>query len=185
MRAYLSFVLVLLSLTLVFSLLELNLHSHSPKALLVERSYSLSMNVKENILESLRQGAEEGFVDYNEKHELEKCIHCPICHPDVCDPVRCMECFREHEAREQARLCALSRLDGLRGHVFDPDFDISIGDAEIDVFTYAQPLAKNGFGLHSVRIKKDITIRLGSEKFGMTGEARVPGGVSIESAGDG
>ncbi len=185
MRAYLSFVLVLLSLVLVFSLLELNLHARSSKALLAERSYSLSMNVKENILESLRRGAEEGFADYDENHELEKCMHCPICHPDVCDPVRCVGCFREHEAREQARHYALSRLERLRGHAFDPDFDISISDVDIEVFTYAQPLAKNGFGLHSVKIRDDIAIRLDSERFGMTGEARIPGGVMIESAGDG
>ncbi len=185
MRAYLSFVLVLLSLVLVFSLLELNLHSRSPKALLVERSYSRSMNVKENVLESLRQGAEEGFADYDTHHELEKCIHCPICHPDVCDPVKCMECFREHEAREQARQYALSRLDKLRSHVFDLDFEISIGDAEIDVFTYARPLAKNGFGLHSVRVRDDIVITIGSERFSLAGRAKIPGGVIIESAGDG
>lgn len=179
MRAYLSFILVLLSLVLLFSLLSLDMRASGSKAILVERTYSISMNVKEIVLESLRQGAQEGFRGYDAAHDVEMCIHCPICTPRTCDPMKCQKCFSEHEARDQARQGAQAKLASLGAHAFDPDFDISVGEAEVDVFTRAEPLSKNGFALDSLKVSHDIRISLDSEKLGIEGQAEIPGGLMI------
>ena len=142
------------------------------------------MNVKENIVESLRQGAAEGFRDYDDSHDVKLCRHCPVCSPKTCNPELCRQCFREHEARGQAKGYALSRMEQLRQHLFDPDFQVSLSDADIEIITQADPLGKNGYALHSVRIKNDILISVGSEKFNTKGTAKVPGGMVIESAGN-
>jgi hypothetical protein len=179
MRGYLSFVLVLLSIGLVFTLLELNIYPSSSKALLIERSYSLSMNIKEAILESLWQGTQTGFDNYNLNHDIAMCIHCPACHPKTCDPLRCQQCFRESESRDAAKTHALISLDKLRLHSFDPDFDVSIGDVQLEVYTSPDPLSKNGFSLDSVKITNNIPILINSEKFDIYGEVHVPLGVII------
>ena len=178
MRGYLSFVLVLLSLLLVFSLLELNFQEESQKAVIVERSYSVSMNVKECILETLRQGARKGFSDYDQSHDITLCKHCPPCAPQSCNMALCNQCFREQEARDQAESYALSNLDALRYHTFDSDFEVSVKDAEITVFLEARS-AKNGLGFSMLRIDEDMVIDIKSEKFGTEGNAKVPRGMIV------
>lgn len=184
MRAYLSFLLVLLSLLLVFSLLELNIRSSNFKVLVIERSYSLSMNVKENIIESLRQGAWKGFDEYDQSHDIKLCRHCAPCLPSDCNPSLCGQCFREQEARGQAEASAISAFMQLVQHQFDPDFQILISDPGMEIITESDPLSKNGYALNSVRLNRDIDITTDS-KFGTKGTAKVPEGMMIyESAGD-
>ncbi len=184
MRGYLSFVLVLLSIGLVLTLLELNIHSSSTKAVLIERSYSLSMNVKEAILELLWQGAQSGFDSYNLDHDIAMCVHCPACHPKTCDPLKCQKCFRESDSRSAAKAHALASVDKLKIHVFDSDFDVSIGDVQLEVYTAPDPLSKNGFSLDSVKITTNIPILIRSEKFGIYGEVTMPSGVIINERPD-
>jgi len=179
MRGYLSFVLVLLSIGLVLTLLELNTYSNSTKAILIERSYSISMNVKETILELLWQGAQAGFDNYNLNHDVAMCIHCPACHPKTCDPIKCQKCFKESESRSAAKSHSLESLAKLRLHSFDSDFDVSIGDVQIEVYTRQDPLSKNGFALDSVKFTNNVPILISSEKFDIYGEVKIPSGVMI------
>ncbi len=184
MRGYLSFVLVLLSIGLVITLLGLNTYPSSAKALLIERTYSLSMNVKESILELLWQGALAGFDNYNLDHDIAMCIHCPACHPKTCDPAKCQKCFRESEARAAAKAHSLASSGKLKLHSFDPDFDVSIGSIQIEAYTRPDPMSKNGFALHSVGITDNIPILISSEKFGIHGETTIPSGVIIDEGPD-
>lgn len=181
MRAYLSFVLVLFCLMLLISLLQYTGYT-STKSLINERAYLISMNVKEALIESARQGSLEGFRDYDSVHSVDDCIHCPPCHPELCDPVRCQTCFRESDARTSARTAALGHIEALRAHVFDPDFFVTIGPADIDEYTKADPAARNGFSLDSFRISA-TEISISSEKFGLEASARLPGGL-IHNASD-
>jgi hypothetical protein len=179
MRAYLSFVLVLFSLMLLFSLLQFG--SHQPaRNVLEERSYLVLMNEKEAIIESLRQGSVRGFDKYDQSHSLEACLHCPPCHPDLCEPVKCQECFRESEAVESAIQGALGQAGLLAAHDFDDDFSLSFGAIGIQAFTRPEPLSRNGFALDSVRISNDVDIKISSAKFALEGSGKIPGGVAIQ-----
>ncbi len=184
MRGYLSFVLVLLSIGLVFTLIEFNIHYSSTKALLIERSYSLSMNVKEAILESLWQGAQAGFDNYNLNYDIAMCVHCPACHPKTCDPLKCQKCFRESESRAAAKTHSLISINKLKSHSFDPDFEVSIGEVQLEAYTRPDPISKNGFSLDSVKITNNIPILIHSEKFDIYGEVNVPSGVIVYERSD-
>lgn len=181
MRAYLSFVLVLFSLMLLFSIMQFNEYA-GKRNLVEERAYLVSMNAKETALESMRQGALDGFGQYDSTHRIENCVYCPPCHPDLCDMAKCQSCFREREAMESARSSALLKLNLLRAHEFDNDFSISIGSADISAFSRAEPISANGFALDSIRINQDIVIGISSVKFAVYGSARIPGGMIIDAA---
>lgn len=183
MRGYLSFVLVLVSIVLVLSLLEFSIKEESTKALLTERSYSLSMNVKEAVIESIRYGAHEGYSQYDLEHDILMCKHCPVCLPAFCNPILCQQCFYESEARRHAKAAALARLEILKKCHFDQDFTISIGTADLEVHSTPDALSKNGFALDSIKLNNDVTIMLFSEKFNITGQSKLPGGMII-NAGD-
>jgi hypothetical protein len=197
MRGYLSFVLVMVSLLLVFSLLdarEASLSTDLSKAISVERVYSLQMNVKECILEAARQGADEGFKAYDATHDIKKCIHCPdsFCSSNPraknrCDPGLCTQCFHEGEARGEAKKYAEARIGLLGIHDFDPDFTVTLWDAEVELLTQPDPTAKNGFSPDYTRFKKNLRISLVSDKLGISADARIPRGVVIyhEGAGNG
>jgi len=197
MRGYLSFVLVLVSLQLVFSLLDVKDASDSSdlsKALSVERAYSLHMNVKECILEAARQGAQEGFAVYDASHDIKLCKHCldAYCSPipsalNHCDPFLCNQCFREDEARAEAERYALSKIALLRSHQFDSDFRVIILNENVEVFTTADGTAKNGYALDYLRFREDLGIGLESAKFNLSADAEIPRGVVIEyeSTGNG
>ncbi len=178
MRAYLSFVLVLFSLMLLFSILQFGSYSDG-RAVLNERAYLISMNSKEATLESLRQGALKGFDLYDSTHRLENCIHCPPCHPELCEPLKCQKCFRESEAMESAKQSALLRLNLLRFHTFDGDFSISIGSVNIQTFSRGEIASRNGFALDSIRVNNDIKIGVSSDKFGLDGSVKIPEGLII------
>lgn len=179
MRAYLSFVLVLFSLVLLFSLLHFG-GQIRPRNVLGERSYLVLMNEKEAILESLRQGAMRGFDDYDATHFLEDCLHCPPCHPDLCEPALCQQCFREREAAESARQGALAQAGLLKYHIFDDDFSLSFGLVEAQAFTRPEPISRNGFAIDSVRVNQDIEIKIESAKFGVDGSGKIPGGMVVQ-----
>ncbi|MBN1169876.1 hypothetical protein JXA56_02535 [Candidatus Micrarchaeota archaeon] len=165
MRGYLSFVLVFLAIVLVFSMLNLNIKNNDPKMLITERIYSTSMNVKEIILESLDQGAEKAFRDYDAHHNVSLCRHCtdhycspePLA-PNFCNAGLCKQCFRVDEARAYARQGAFYNYEKLKSHIFDPEFDIDFSNPEIEVFLQSDPLFKNGYFYHSYRIETDILI---------------------------
>jgi hypothetical protein len=178
MRGYLSFVLVLFSLVLIISLLQFNSYT-STKHIVTERIYLVSMNAKEVSVELLRQGALKGFVLYDSTHSLESCMHCPPCHPEFCNPVKCQECFREDEARAAARDMALAHFSQLATYSFDSDFSVALGAADVQVFTKADSVSRNGFSLHSLRIMQDIPISISSEKFSTRGTAKIPGGLIV------
>lgn len=147
-----------------------------------ERAYLVSMNAKEAIIESIRRGAIEGFNFYDSEHDLEMCVHCPPCHPEICDPVNCQRCFRESEAMESARRSALLQLGLLGGHEFDGDFSLSIGSADIQAFSRGEPLSRNGFALDSVRVNSDIMVLVSSAKFAMDGKSKIPGGLIVNAS---
>lgn len=166
---------------LLFSAMQFNSFS-AKRSLVEERSYLVSMNAKETVLESIRQGALDGFRQYDSTHWIEMCMHCPPCHPDLCDPGKCQSCFRESEAMQSAQGAALLKLGALRSHDFDSDFSLSIGSADITAFSRAEPLSENGFALDSVRLNHDLEIGISSAKFGAGGSARIPGGLIVHAS---
>jgi hypothetical protein len=192
MRGYLSFVLAFVSILLILSLLEAQLVSRDfelSKAVAVQRAYSLQMNAKEVIFELAREGANEGFDGYDSSHDVSLCKHCPdhFCVPgslvNGCDALLCGRCFREDEARERAESGAKSKLARLSPDIFDPDFTLSMEEPSIEAYLGPEPLSPNGFRLSHIRFREDLQIMFGSEKFGISGTARVPRGCLIYAEG--
>lgn len=194
MRGYLSFVLVLASVVLVFTLLEINMVSKSfdlSKAISVERAYGLQMNVKESILESARQGARDGFNTYDFTHDIKLCKHCPdsFCLPptpplptNYCDPLLCAQCFRESEARMESERYAVSNITTLGHHHFDSDFRVFISQPTLKAFTTNNSMAKNGFSLDYLIFDDDLRIDLVSDDFDLSAAAKIPEGVIINES---
>ena len=152
MRGYFSFILVFVALLLIFTLLSVRSKPDFSKAISIERAYGLSMNVKETIIESARQGAGEGFLLYDSSHNTAMCRHCTdhFCtydrdFPNYCDDFLCTLCFRENEARISAVQGAISKINSLKTNEFDPDFSITFIDPSLSVFLKPDQLAKNGF----------------------------------------
>jgi len=175
LRGYLSFILVLASLALLLSLLELEISAASmdlSRAIGVERSYGLMMNSKEVVLESARQGAVSGFKAYDATHDLSSCVHCldagclpPAVPPppNFCDVALCSRCFRESEAREAARVSAVANVLALSSHGFDDGRRLVSGPPfppSLEIFTRPDPLAKNGFSLDGIRFRETLPLQL-------------------------
>ncbi|MFH1520802.1 MAG: hypothetical protein ABID61_04100 [Candidatus Micrarchaeota archaeon] len=184
MRGYFSFILVFVSLLLIFTLLSVSLQSDLSKAISVERAYGISMNVKEVIIETLKHGTNDGFSQYDLTHEISLCRHCMdhFCtydrdFPNYCDDFLCSKCFRESDARAAAISSARIKLFSLKNHQFDPDFNITIHDPQISVFLYPNQLAKNGFSIDYLRFENDGKITL-SSKFLLT-NSTLPKGLVI------
>lgn len=186
MRAYISFVLVFLSLALLLSLLSMAQAADSvdlSKAVAVSRAYGVQMNVKESVVEAAGQGAREGFAAYDASHDVGLCRHCgdhfcdPLpSSPNFCSAQLCVACFREDEAREEAAGTAVSRTDALRGHAFDGDFSVALGTVDFEVFLKADGTAKNGYALDYGRFRKDVGMTLASGKLGVTAAGKIPAG---------
>jgi hypothetical protein len=194
MRGYFSFALAFVSTLLVLSLLLLyqeSSRSDLSRALSVERAYGVEMDVKETAVISARLGAEEGFGSYDRSHSVEGCMHCPDngCMPyappeppppNYCSPELCLSCFREADARSEAASGALFRLDSLRWHAFDGDFDVSLGEPEVEVFLRSAPGAKNGLAPDYLRFRSPMDIRLSSDKFMIDYGGRLPAGMVVD-----
>ena len=95
---------VFAAFALLLSLAQLNLNSKSHNlsgAIVTEKFYRTQMNVKEVIIESARQGAQEGFDVYAATHTLAACSN----------PQTQSQCFRENEARTAANAGALANIE--------------------------------------------------------------------------
>jgi hypothetical protein len=168
MQGYFSFILVFVSVILLLALIQ-NLTSQPDysKALAIERAYALSMNVKETIIASAVQGAEDGFLEYDNSHDTKMCIHCKgYCtydrdFPNYCDDQLCSLCFKESEAREIASQFANLRLILLNYYEFDPDFSISISSPSVSSFLKPNSQSKNGFDLDRIQ-SNELSITLNS-----------------------
>ena len=186
MRGYISFVLVFVAAGILLS--SYSLLAPSPdlsRAVSVERAYGLQMNIKEAALESIRQGAIQGFSDYDEVHYLENCLNCPgACtpppSPNPCDVMLCAKCFREDEARASAIQGAQTQLGKLHDHQFDKAFATSISSPEIEVFLQADPLSNNGFSLSHSRLRSALEIMVESEGLEISAQSELPAGMVIE-----
>jgi len=95
----------------------------------------------------------------------------------------CSQCFREKEARESAENTAVSRLQILYNHVFDPDYNVSIDGTELSAYLRAEPLSKNGFSLDYIKFKHAISIFISSEKFEISAKGEIPRGCVIYDEG--
>ncbi|MBU0591996.1 hypothetical protein KKF81_04545 [Candidatus Micrarchaeota archaeon] len=189
MRGYLSFLVVFVSLIIIFSLIQLSIavnNSDFSKSIVISRTYSLQMNAKELILESARLGATDGFFVYDSSHDIKNCGHCPDagCSPDPrapnrCDTRMCDSCFRESDARKEAENYATAQLDSLKSYTFDPDFYVSISIPVVQAFTKFDPLAKNSHSLDYIRFVGDVRIAIESEKFDISAKAHIPKGMVI------
>ena len=194
MRGYLSFVLVFVSVLLLLYVLQLHLTVNDfnlDKAIAVHRTYSVQMNVKEVLLELARQNAEKGFNEYDSSHSVSLCRHCPdhFCIPgspsNNCDVILCNQCFREKEARESAEKMVISGLTVMNNYSFDPDFTVSIANAETNAFLKADLLSRNGFSLDYIKFRNNIMISLYSEKFEVSAKGKIPQGCVVYHEGSG
>jgi hypothetical protein len=187
LRGYLSFILVLASLVLAFSLLDVHLALKSinfSKAVAVERTYGLQLNVKEAVAESARQGALDGFSAYDRAHDASSCRACldhgcALMMPPACDGMKCAACFREDDARRAAEHEAEGKVAALSSHVFDDDFSVLISGFAPEARLRADRDAKNGFALDTVRLGEKLEIILQSQKFGISANATLPQGMVV------
>jgi hypothetical protein len=191
MKGYVSFLLASVSLLLLLSLIELRASSYGldlSRAIAIERAYGDGMNVKEAILESVREGARAGFGSYDSSHDLEACLHCPdnFCSPplppappvpNACDAARCASCFRESEARAAAEAGAEAMASSLAFP--DGDFTSSPGKAEVEALLRHDGQGKNGFALDYAIFEEPLRITLSSERFGMSASSSIPRGMVV------
>ncbi len=191
MRGYISFLLVFASVLLFLSLMELRLASGSTdlsSAIRLERANGFGMNAKEAAAECIRQGARDGFADYDSAHSLGSCAHCPdnICAypvppapppPNFCDATLCLGCFRESGARLAAEAGAAAAMRSLS--VSDGDFEAAFGGAEVESFLRHDPAGRNGFALDSVRLREPLPISFGSVKLRILSSAALPRGLVV------
>ena len=187
MKGYLSFVLVLVSLSLILLLLNIQPSQNFSKAISLERISSIQMNLKEVLIESIRQGAQSGFADYDTSHSLEDCTHCidhfcsvvPL-EPNYCNELLCSGCFRESDARTAASAEITLTISKLKNYSIDHDFSFSLTEPEFEVFLKPDLSSKNGFTIDFVRLKKDLILSLQSEKFNTSNSAKLPKGLVVE-----
>jgi len=115
MRGFISFLLVLafvFFITVFVSSFYISSSISLSKAMVVERAYQLQMNIKENILEAIRQGAEEGYGIYSATHSKVACIK------------KLPNCFKDNEAMEAAKSGAMLKLLQLSSITFDSEFEV-------------------------------------------------------------
>lgn len=187
MRGYLSFVLVLASLALLFSLLDVSLAAADrdfSRAVAVERAYGVQMNAKEAVLESARQGGMAGFGAYDQAHDLAGCAACPdhgcmLAGPAACNAAVCQGCFRENEARQAAEEGAAAAVAGLAQHQFAGDFSASVGAFSCGARLAADPAARNLFSLDSLGLRQRVAITVRSGPLGVSANASLPQGMVI------
>ena len=168
MKGYVSFLLAASSLFLILSLIQLLFVSKSidnSPALLMSSTYSIHMNLKESIIESIRQGAVEGFSEYDASHDVTLCIHCPdhFCSieplsPNVCDPLRCSKCFREEESLVSSELKSIEYLNRLK--TANLGFDFSFTNPDFRAYGKTDLTSKNHFSLSYLTINQPVPINL-------------------------
>jgi len=188
MEGYISFILVFISVLLLSSLVRLSYTAGSrdmSKSILAMRAYSLEMNGRESAAESLWQGAEAGFSEYDSTHSVAMCRHCPadFCAlppaPNYCDPGLCNLCFRADDAKSAAEIRAISSLGSLPAHDFDPDFKTIISTPIIRAVLEPANLSRNGFRLGAVILASDSDINASSKRFDISASTRIPLGSVI------
>jgi hypothetical protein len=198
MKGYISFVLVFLSsIILLHSLAILSAAYSTDLSLAVEteRAYGLQMNVKECVLEGVRQGAGLGFSSYDGTHDIALCRHCPdhFCTPptpvnpnpeNLCDGGLCARCFRESEARLASESGALGGIMALRSGSFDGDYLVHLGDAVLEARLEAGAFSKNGLRLSSVRFREDFPIIIESKRYGFRGVSEIEKGMEVLHGAD-
>ena len=198
MRGYLSFLIIFASIFLIIALLELTLASKSwnfSKALEVEKASSISLNAKEMIIGVMEQNAKTAYTEYDLTHRIDDCVHCPesFCSPvpdmpNACDPVACLSCFREPEAREKARVAAVSAFSKSKNFELSSML-IEIGDEgnqegkepEIETLSVISPLARNGYALGGIRFRSELSVRVSSEISDLVAVSRIPRGTVIRN----
>ncbi len=188
MKGYISFLLVFVSALLLSSLIRLSYTAgcrDMSKSILAERAYSLEMNGRESAEESLWQGAQTGFSEYDSRHSVSMCRHCPsdFCAlapaPNYCDPVLCDLCFRADDARKAAENGSLSSLAALQAVQPEPDFTIAISIPFIRAVLEPANNSRNGFRLGAVILASDSDIDSSSKRFDISASTRIPLGTVI------
>jgi len=150
----------------------------------------LHMDVKESLLESVRQGASMGYGAYDFSHDIRLCRHCPdnACAPatpldpfppNICDDSLCSQCFRENEAREAAVSGAIGAAALLSAYQFDADFTVALSQPDVEAFLKSDPASKNGFALDYLRFRDDLRIEIESGRFDISGSSRIPKGTVV------
>lgn len=138
-RGYLSFLLVFASVLIVLSAIHIYLISgniDASDAILAERTHQENMNLKELVLEAVREGGQDGYSFYDSLHSHESCVkYCPnmgactLPHTPPCDLVQCeLSCFRLSDAQKAAEDGAISRLQELAKTEFSEDFTLWCGE---------------------------------------------------------
>lgn len=193
MRGYVSFVLVFISsLILLSSLALLNAARSADLSGAVEaaRAGGISMNVRECVVESVRQGASSGFLMYDASHDITLCRHCMdnSCVPpnpaypnpvNWCDATLCGQCFRSSEARSAAETGAGAALLALRPDSFDDEYSVEIGGADFEANLMAAPQSRNGIHLESMLLRNDVVFTLESAERGFRGESVMGSGMVV------
>jgi len=188
MKGYISFLLVSVSALLLSSLIRLSYTAgcrDMSKSIMSERAYSLEMNGRESAAESLWQGAEAGFSEYDSRHSVAMCRHClsDFCvlapAPNYCDPGLCDLCFRADDAKLAAETKASSSLAALQANDLDLDFRTMISTPLIRAVLEPANLSRNGFRLGAVILASDSDIDSSSKRFDISASTRIPSGTVI------
>ncbi len=174
----------------MISLSDLSLASRGSDqsdAIALEHASSISLNIKEVALETLRQGGTAGFVDYDSRHETQNCVHCPdaFCSlipkaPNQCDVLLCSRCFREPDARKAAITEAEKQFLSLNVHNFDRECQVAMGGLQVEALTKLAPLAKNGYAFGAMRLDDDLAIHISCIDAGVRVSTDLPRGLVIE-----
>lgn len=157
---------------LLISLAELNLNSKTHNlsgAIVTEKFYRAHMNAKEIIIESARQGAQEGFDSYAATHSASACLESPN------NPA----CFKSSEAQNSANQAALLKMETtIVAAVFDDEITVLFSPGMNPVKSKVEPAATtSGWRLASFELSKtsDMLITLTSiHDSGMSAAVKIP-----------
>ena len=195
LKGYISFALAFVSVLLLLSIVKLSSLSYNydfHRAIEVERVVGIHENVQQVSKELIRQGALAGFADYDQKHDIPSCSHCPdhpclppeFATPDNICSSQCSACFREPEAIVESELYAIANFNKVRSHQFDPDFSVSTDLPLVSVELKEDPLAKNHLSVKNINFANNFNIYINSSKFNIYSTSIIEKGVTIESSGN-
>lgn len=160
LRGYFTFLIVFAAFALLISLAELNLNSKThnlSSAITTEKFYRIQMNVKEVIVESARQGAQQGFDAYAATHTEAACMESPN-HP---------ACFKSRDAQESADNAALLKIEMVLASADFGDAAVVLNPGTNPVNSKVEPAPTlSGWRLASFELSKtsDMSFTVASEE---------------------
>lgn len=144
MRGYLTFLIVFAACLITISLIQFNMnakYSNSARALWTERYYQAEMNIKEAIVEAVREGAAEGVISYCESYVYYGCAERLATGDASAAPnIDCVEYYVNKKVVEKIGSLNGLETDGMTFFIsIDPSYSLSYSSCETNPCGISSP----------------------------------------------